>query len=113
RHANGAAADFGMTIDWAMRLVVLPQALKMMIPAFVGQFIALFKDTSLAYIIGVFELTTVAQTLNNRLMIYPFEIYTTIAVMYFICSYSMSRVARRLEIRYTPTRKGFGSVAMP
>jgi len=33
--------------------------------------------------------------------------------MYFICSYSMSRVARRLEIRYTPTRKGFGSVAMP
>jgi polar amino acid transport system permease protein len=85
----------------------------MMIPAFVGQFISLFKDTSLAYIIGVFELTTVAQTLNNRLMIYPFEIYTTIAVMYFLCSFSMSQVARRLEVRYTPTKKGFGTVAMP
>ncbi len=113
RGQTEAATASGLSYYQAMRLVVLPQALKMMIPAFVGQFIALFKDTSLAYIIGVFELTTVAQTLNNRLMIYPFEIYTTIAVMYFICSYSMSRVARRLEIRYTPTRKGFGSVAMP
>jgi len=108
-----AATASGLSYYQTMRRVVLPQALKLMIPAFVGQFIALFKDTSLAYIIGVFELTTVAQTLNNRLMIYPFEIYTTIAVMYFICSYSMSRVARRLEIRYTPTKRGFGSVAMP
>jgi polar amino acid transport system permease protein len=95
-----------------MRHVVLPQALKIMIPAFVGQFISLFKDTSLAYIVGVFELTTVAQTLNNRLMIYPFEIYTTIAVLYFICCYSMSRFARRLEIRYTPTKKDYRSMSM-
>ena len=85
-----------------MRKVVLPQALKIMIPAIVGQFISLFKDTSLAYIIGVFELTTIAQTLNNRLMIYPFEIYTTIAVLYFICCYSMSMVAKRLEQKYSP-----------
>ncbi|MCU0576348.1 MAG: amino acid ABC transporter permease [Desulfobacterota bacterium] len=108
-----AATASGLSYYQTMRRVVLPQALKMMIPAFVGQFISLFKDTSLAYIIGVFELTTVAQTLNNRLMIYPFEIYTTIAVMYFLCSFSMSQVARRLEVRYTPTKKGFGSVAMP
>lgn len=108
-----AATACGLSYYQTMRRVVLPQALKMMIPAFVGQFISLFKDTSLAYIIGVFELTTVAQTLNNRLMIYPFEIYTTIAMLYFVCSYSMSRVARRLEIRYTPTKRGFGTVAMP
>ncbi len=108
-----AATASGLSSFQAMRLVVLPQALKMMIPAFVGQFISLFKDTSLAYIIGVFELTTVAQTLNNRLMIYPFEIYTTIAVLYFVCCYGMSRLARSLEIRYTPTRRGFGSVAAP
>jgi len=107
-----AATASGLSYYKTMRLVILPQALKIMIPAFVGQFISLFKDTSLAYIVGVFELTTVAQTLNNRLMIYPFEIYTTIAVFYFMCCYSMSRVARRLEIRYTPAKKGFGTIAM-
>ena len=107
-----AATASGLSYFRAMRHVVLPQALKIMIPAFVGQFISLFKDTSLAYIVGVFELTTVAQTLNNRLMIYPFEIYTTIAVLYFICCYSMSRFARRLEIRYTPTKKDYRSMSM-
>lgn len=100
-----ASKASGLNYFQTMRFVVLPQALKIMIPAFVGQFIALFKDTSLAYIIGVFELTTIAQTLNNRLMIYPFEIYTTIAVLYFICCYSMSLVARHLEIKYSPDKR--------
>ena len=100
-----ASRASGLNYVQMMRWVILPQALKIMIPAFVGQFIALFKDTSLAYIIGVFELTTVAQILNNRLMIYPFEIYTTIAVLYFICCYSMSIVARNLEIKYSPDRR--------
>ncbi len=107
-----AATASGLSYFRTMRHVVLPQALKIMIPAFVGQFISLFKDTSLAYIVGVFELTTVAQTLNNRLMIYPFEIYTTIAVLYFLCCYSMSRVARRLEIRYTPSKTSYRSMSM-
>jgi polar amino acid transport system permease protein len=100
-----AATASGLSYFKTMRFIVLPQALKIMIPAIVGQFIALFKDTSLAYIIGVFELTTVAQTVNNRLMIYPFEIYTTIAVLYFICCYGMSDVARRLELKYSPDRQ--------
>ncbi|RLB98282.1 MAG: amino acid ABC transporter permease [Deltaproteobacteria bacterium] len=100
-----AAVSSGLSYIKAMRLVILPQALKIMIPAIVGQFIALFKDTSLAYIIGVFELTTVAQTINNRLMIYPFEIYTTIAVLYFVCCYAMSDVARRLERKYSPDKR--------
>ncbi|MGC9325705.1 MAG: ABC transporter permease subunit [Desulfomonilia bacterium] len=108
-----AATASGLNYFQTMRRVVLPQALKIMIPAFVGQFIALFKDTSLAYIIGVFELTTIAQTLNNRLMIYPFEIYTTIAALYFICCYSMSMVAKRLEQTYTPTKRGLSATAMP
>jgi polar amino acid transport system permease protein len=100
-----ASKASGFNYFQIMRFIVLPQALKIMIPAFVGQFIALFKDTSLAYIIGVFELTTIAQTLNNRLMIYPFEIYTTIAILYFICCYSMSVIAHRLEIKYSPDRR--------
>ncbi|WP_319763960.1 amino acid ABC transporter permease [Maridesulfovibrio sp.] len=92
-----AAVSTGLTYWQTMRKVILPQALKQMLPAIVGQFIAIFKDTSLAFVIGVLELTFVAQGLNNRLMIYPFEIYTTIAFLYFICCYLMSLVARRLE----------------
>lgn len=92
-----AAASTGLSYFQTMRKIILPQALKQMIPAIVGQFIAIFKDTSLAYVIGVMELTFVAQGINNRLMIYPFEIYTTIAALYFLCCYSMSMLANRLE----------------
>ena len=97
-----AAYSTGLSYFQTMRLVILPQALKQMIPAIVGQFIAIFKDTSLAYVIGVLELTFVAQGLNNRLMVHPFEIYTTVAFLYFICCYFMSLYARRLEKRLTP-----------
>ncbi len=99
-----AAMSTGLGYYRTMRHIVLPQALKQMIPAIVGQFIAIFKDTSLAFVIGVMELTYVAQILNNRLMIYPFEIYTTIAVLYFVCCYAMSILAARLERKLTPDK---------
>lgn len=60
---------------------------------------------SLAFVIGVLELTLVAQGLNNRLMVYPFEIYTTVAFLYFICCYAMSQYARRLEARLSPEKQ--------
>jgi len=101
-----AAKAAGLSYWQTMRYIILPQALKIMIPAFVGQFITIFKDTSLAYIIGVFELTTVAQTISNRLMFYPFEIYVAIGVLYFMCCYSMSIVARRLEVRMAAGARG-------
>lgn len=97
-----AAFSTGLSYFQTMRLIILPQALKQMIPAIVGQFIAIFKDTSLAYVIGVLELTFVAQGLNNRLMVHPFEIYTTVAILYFVCCYLMSRYAAKLEGKLTP-----------
>jgi len=97
-----AAISTGLGYFQTMRKIILPQALKQMLPALVGMFIAAFKDTSLAYIIGVMELTTAAYSINNRLMLYPFEIYTTIAVFYFICCYLMSLYARRLERKLSP-----------
>jgi len=99
-----AAMSTGLNYFQAMRRVILPQALKQMIPAIVGQFIAIFKDTSLAYVIGVLELTFVAQGLNNRLMVYPFEIYATVAFLYFVCCYAMSLYAGRLERKLSPER---------
>ena len=97
-----AAKSTGLSYWKTMRIIILPQALKQMIPAIVGQFISIFKDTSLLYIIGVLELTFVAQGMNNRLMIYSFEIFTTVAFLYFICCYAMSRYAQHLENKLSP-----------
>jgi polar amino acid transport system permease protein len=96
-----AATAVGLTGTQTMRHVVLPQALKNMIPSLVTQFIVLFKDTSLASIIGFMDLTKAAQVVNNR-EIRPFELYLFIAVVYWICTYSMSRYARHLEKRLSP-----------
>ena len=93
-----AATALGLTAAKTMTYVVLPQALRNMVPSLVTQMIVLFKDTSLASIIGYVDLTKAAQIVNNR-EIKPFQLYLFIAVVYWICTYSMSRVARRLEHR--------------
>jgi His/Glu/Gln/Arg/opine family amino acid ABC transporter permease subunit len=93
-----AATALGMTTTKTMAYVVLPQALKNMVPSLVTQMIVLFKDTSLASIIGYVDLTKAAQIVNNR-EIKPFELYLFIAVVYWLCTYSMSQVARRFERR--------------
>ena len=91
-----AATATGLTRAPMMRHVILPQALRNMIPALVTQFIVLLKDTSLASIIGYVDLTKAAQIVNNR-EIRPFELYFFIAVVYWLCSYAMSRYARRWD----------------
>jgi His/Glu/Gln/Arg/opine family amino acid ABC transporter permease subunit len=93
-----AATALGLTSTKTMTYVVLPQALRNMVPSLVTQMIVLFKDTSLASIIGYVDLTKAAQIVNNR-EIRPFELYLFIAVVYWLCTYSMSRVARRFENR--------------
>ena len=96
-----AATAVGLTAAQTMRFVVLPQAIRNMVPALVTQMIVLFKDTSLASIIGYMDLTKAAQIVNNR-EIKPFELYLFIAIVYFIFTYSMSRCARRFERRLIP-----------
>jgi polar amino acid transport system permease protein len=96
-----AATSAGLSSPQTMGYVVLPQALRNMIPALLTQFIVLFKDTSLASIIGYVDLTKAAQIVNNR-EIRPFELYLFIAVVYWLCAYGMSRYARHLERRLAP-----------
>jgi len=93
-----AATATGLTRAPMMRHVILPQALRNMIPALVTQFIVLLKDTSLASIIGYVDLTKAAQIVNNR-EIRPFELYLFIAGVYWLCSYAMSKYAGWLEQR--------------
>jgi polar amino acid transport system permease protein len=92
-----AARGTGLSHAQTMWYVILPQALRNMIPSFVNQFVSLTKDTSLAYIIGVNELTTTATQVNNRSLVAPTEIFLTIAVLYFIVCYVLTSISRRLE----------------
>ena len=83
----------------SMQYIILPQALRNMIPSFVNQFVSMIKDTSLAFIVGVSELTHVATQVNNRTMVYPTEIFLFIAVVYFIICFVFTSLSRWLEKR--------------
>jgi len=92
-----AARGSGLSTSQAMRFVILPQALRNMIPSFVNQFVSLTKDTSLAAILGVIELTRTGVQVDNREMVASFEIWITIAILYFLVCYILTSYSRRLE----------------
>ena len=94
-----AAISTGLTSWQVMIYIVLPQGLRNMIPSFVNQFVSLIKDTSLAFIVGVSELTHVATQINNRTMAFPTEIFIFIALIYFILCYAFTSLSRWLEAR--------------
>jgi polar amino acid transport system permease protein len=99
-----AATASGLNYIQMMWSIILPQAIRNIIPSLVTQFIVLFKDTSLASIIGMMDLTKAAQTVSQR-ELRPFEMYLFIAVVYWIFTYSMSRFSQWLEVRMSPEKK--------
>lgn len=92
-----AALSTGLRPFQAMIYIVLPQALRNMIPSFVNQFVSMIKDTSLAFIVGVSELTHVATQVNNRTMVYPTEIFFFVACIYFVICFAFTSLSRWLE----------------
>ena len=94
-----AALSTGLSHTQAMLYIILPQGLRNMIPSFVNQFVSLIKDTSLAFIVGVSELTHVATQINNRDMAYPTEIFVFIALVYFLLCFAFTSLSRWLEKR--------------
>jgi len=94
-----AAISTGLSHGQAMFYIILPQALRNMIPSFVNQFVSMIKDTSLAFIVGVTELTQIATQINNRTMLFPTEIFLFIAVIYFIICFAFTELSRWLERR--------------
>lgn len=94
-----AARASGLSYLQGMVHVILPQAVRRMAPAMVSQFISLTKDTSLAAVIGVFEFFNRVQITNSRVLVEPFALFGFAAVVYFVINYSMSLIARRLELR--------------
>ena len=97
---EGALAN-GLTKWQALRLIVLPQAIKNMLPALVSQFISLVKDTSLATIIVLPELMYHAQIIYGQNTNYIIPMFVALAVLYFIVCYSLSLLARYLDKHLT------------
>lgn len=93
------AESLGLTYWQTMRKIVLPQALRVVIPPLVSIFISLFKDTSLVVIIGIFDLTQAAKTAvaDAAWRGFSAEAYLFIAFIYFIFCFSISRYSQSLE----------------
>ena len=94
-----AADALGLNYYLTMRLVILPQALKIVIPPTVSILISAFKDTSLVVIIALFDLLKTSQTVlsNPEWMGFSPEMYIFVAVLYFLGCFSMAQYSRKLE----------------
>jgi len=94
-----AAASLGLNYFQTMRLIILPQALKIVIPPSVSILISAFKDTSLVVIIALYDLLKTTQTTltDPQWMGYSAEAYIFVALIYFVCCFFMSNYSRRLE----------------
>lgn len=97
----------------AMRYVILPQALYNMIPSILSQFVATIKETTLAYVINVPELTFAASQINNQLLTKPFEVFFILAVIYFAVCWALTQLANWLERRIVAKRAGRGASEPP
>jgi His/Glu/Gln/Arg/opine family amino acid ABC transporter permease subunit len=91
-----AAKSLGMNYLQMMVYVIIPQALRRMLPPMMGLFTTLIKDTSLAAIIGAFELTRAGQEIIERTF-RSLEIYLVVAALYFIICYPLSYYTRKVE----------------
>lgn len=93
------AQSIGLNYWQTMRKIVLPQALRIVIPPLVSIFIALFKDTSLVVVIGIYDLTLSAKaSLSDPVWRgFSIEAYLFISLIYFLFCFAMSRYSKRLE----------------
>ena len=103
-----AAQAIGLSYGRMMRLVVLPQALKISIPSIVNTFIGLFKDTTLVIIIGLFDILGQARLLQTNpdwLGTVDYETFVLAALFFFVICFGMSRYSINLEKRLDTTKR--------
>lgn len=102
RGQREAALALGLTRTYSLFGIELPQALPAVVPALAGFYIGLIKDTSLAYIVGLHELTREAKLIAD-FTFKPLEIYVVIAVVYFALCFPLSRAVPVVERRLRRT----------
>jgi polar amino acid transport system permease protein len=93
-----SAAAIGLTSSQTLRHIILPQALRTVLPPLAGQFVSLIKDSSLLSIIGINELTQNAKNVASYTFS-NFESYLLLAVAYLVLTLPVSLLARHLERR--------------
>jgi len=93
------ARALGLGYGRAMRFVVLPQALRSMLPSLVNQFVSTIKETSLGYIIGLAELSFITTQINTQVFTKPAQVYAILGLSYFAMCFGLSRFAYWLERR--------------
>lgn len=106
RGQREAAMSLGLNTPLTLGLIILPQALKIAIPAIVGQFISLFQDTTLLAIVGLAELLGIGRSIlanPNYLGRYA-EVYLFLGVIYWIFCYAMSLGSRKIEEKLNTER---------
>jgi polar amino acid transport system permease protein len=94
-----AARSLGLDSLATMRHVVLPQALRSMLPSLVNQLVSTLKETTLGYIIGLPELSFIATQVNNQVLVHPFGVYALLALTFFLLCFGLSRLAFALDKR--------------
>jgi general L-amino acid transport system permease protein len=104
RGQHDAADALGLSYWKKNGLIILPQAIRHVIPPLVNTFIAFFKDTSLVLIIGIFDLLTTAKTsiIDPAWQPFSVEVYLFVALIYFVFCFAMSRYSRHLEAQAQP-----------
>jgi len=80
--------------------IVLPQAFFNMLPALAGRYVVAIKNTSLAFLIGLADLTEIGKQIGARLMTAPIEVYLTLLMIYFVVNRCLSMLLRALEDRH-------------
>ena len=101
-----SARSLGLSYAQTMRFVILPQAVRSMLPSLVNQFATTLKETSLGYIIGLPELSFIASQVNALVQTRPFAVFGLLAATFFVLSFGISRAAYALERRLTRARGG-------
>jgi len=99
-----AARSLGFRRFGALRYVILPQALRHMLPSLVNQFVSTIKETSLGYIIGLTEVAFITTQINTQVFTKPVQVYATLAITYFVLCFGLSRVAYAMERRLATAR---------
>ena len=93
-----ASRSLGLSYGKSMRKVVLPQAIRTMIPSIINQFIITLKDTSILSVIGFPELTNIGKTISGNTF-KSLQTWAIVGVMYMVVIITMSRIAKRIERR--------------
>ena len=101
-----AARSLGFNRFGALRYVILPQALRHMLPSLVNQFVSTIKETSLGYIIGLTEVAFITTQINTQVFTKPVQVYATLALTYFVLCFGLSRVAYAMERRLAQGNPG-------